>query len=59
MESALGDDDDMEDAAQEEVDRVLYELTAGRHAKYDLDTSSPQVDTLNMTLIRAHRRYTL
>ena len=56
MESALGDDDDMEDAAQEEVDRVLYELTAGTHTKYDLDTSSPQVHTLNMTLIRAHRR---
>ncbi|MEM8488348.1 MAG: Snf7 family protein [Bacteroidota bacterium] len=29
LEDALGDDDELEDDAQEEVDKVLFELTAG------------------------------
>ena len=29
LEDALGDDDESEDAAQEEIDKILFELTAG------------------------------
>lgn len=29
LDEALGDDDELEDDAQEEVDKVLFELTAG------------------------------
>jgi charged multivesicular body protein 3 len=29
MESALGDDEELDEAADNEVDKVLYELTAG------------------------------
>lgn len=29
LEDALGDDDELEGDAQEEVDKVLFELTAG------------------------------
>lgn len=30
LEDALGDDDELEDDAAEEVDKVLFELTAGK-----------------------------
>lgn len=31
LEDALGDDDELEDDAAEEVDKVLFELTAGAY----------------------------
>lgn len=59
MES-LDDSDDMEEAAQEEVDKVLFELTAGKYILYSsmhaFFISLKKKETCTIT--RLHQQYT-